>query len=169
MISTIFANVFGTGIAVGLFFAVWKANARRWGRLARAYEASNCSELVNDARRMQTVILTGGDIGWNSYKGITTVAVSSDGLVFRIMIPFSMFHPTLLVPFREISVAPAKWYLIGKSFRLTFAGVENVQMIIDDKLMEWIEQQSRELAGDLTKSLGDEFHDAKPPEVLHPV
>ncbi len=169
-ISALFSKLFGFSIFAGLMYGIWKANARRWTRLARAYEAATAGGIADaDSKRMQTIILTGGNVGWNSYKGIATVAVTSEGLLFRIMPLFSIFHPPLLVPFRDISVAPKKWYLVGKTFQLTFAGVEDVQMIVHSELIEWIEQQTRELAVGVNQGRSHETQDLGTQEVLQPV
>ncbi|MCR9197649.1 MAG: hypothetical protein NXI04_03300 [Planctomycetaceae bacterium] len=147
MMGEVFRMLFGFSVFVGLMYGIWKANARRWTRLARVYKAANPGESMDAvSKRMQTVILTGGHLGYNSYKGIATVSVTGEGLLFRMMPLFSIFHPPLLIPFRDISIAPKKWYVIGKTFQFTFAGVHNVQMIVHSELVEWIEAQTRELA-----------------------
>lgn len=170
MINALFANLFGTSIFIGLMYAVWKANARRWNRLARVYQlSSKPSPPESDVMRMQTVILTGRDIGWNSYKGITTVAVTSDGILFQIMPVFSAFHKPLLIPFGEISVAPKKWYLFGKSFQLSFSGVDDVQMIVHSELMEWVEKRTQKLAAAVSERSAQELSPVQISETLQSV
>ncbi len=149
MIGTLWTHFVGYGVFVGLMYGIWKCNSRRWSRLARVYGAADTSGFDTsdcDSNRMQTVILTGGDVGWNSYKGIVTVVLMRDGILFQLMSPFSICHPPILVPFRDIQVSPKRWYLFGKSFQLTLTGVKNVQIIVHDELIAWIEQQTSKLA-----------------------
>ena len=140
---TLILAIFGQGVFFGLMYAVWKANARRWNRLARFYRADD--ELSEETirccpmRRMQTVILVGGHVGWNSYKGIVSVGVTNQGIVLRLLPPFSFLHPPLFIPFRESRIEPRKWYLIGRTSQLTVDQVSNVQIILDDELLQWIE------------------------------
>lgn len=169
MTAEIFRMLFGLSIFAGLMYGILKAHARRWTRLARVYKAVSPGDFTNAAtKRMQTIILTGGQLAYNSYKGIATVSVTAEGLLFRMMPLFSIFHPPLLVPFRDISVAPKKWYLIGKTFQLTFASVHNVQMIVHSELMEWIEDQARELAKGVADVPAHEMADFESSEVLQP-
>ncbi len=95
---------------------------------------------------MQTVILVGGDIGWNSYKGIVKVGVTSEGILLQLMPPFAIFHPLLLIPFRDCHIEPKRWYLYGKTVQYTLDAVSDVQLIIHDDLQAWIESQAATLA-----------------------
>jgi hypothetical protein len=94
---------------------------------------------------MQTVILAGGDIGWNSYSGIVSVCVTRQGILLKVMLPFSLFHPPLLIPFGDCQIAPRRWYLLGKTVQYTLRDVSDVQMIIHDDLQLWIENQAARL------------------------
>ncbi|WP_442510462.1 hypothetical protein SH528x_002085 [Novipirellula sp. SH528] len=95
---------------------------------------------------MQTVILVGGDVGWNSYKGIATVGVTKEGILLQLIAPFSLFHPPLLIPYGATDVEPRKWYLIGKTVQYNLREVSDVKMIVHDDLQDWIESQSASLA-----------------------
>ena len=150
MIEKFMLSVVGYGFLFTLLYGIWKCNARRWTRLARAYRAPDL--LHADApecyatRTMQTVILVGGDIGWNSYKGIVTVGVTAQGILLQIMRPFSFFHPPLLIPFRESHIEPKQWYLVGKTSQFTLNQVSDVQIIVHDDLLQWIESQTAQFA-----------------------
>lgn len=149
MIEKLFLQVFGYSVFFGLLYAIWKANARRWSRLAKEYGASEdhrADANVYAKQTMQTVILVGGHVGWNSYKGIATVSVTPDGIMLSLMPPFSIFHQPLLIPFRDSSVQPRRWYLFGTSYQYTLAKVDNVQIIVCDDLQGWIETQAASLA-----------------------
>ena len=168
MIETIWTHVFGYGVFIGLMYGIWKCNARRWTRLAHIYGAADTSGFDTsdcDSKRMQTVILTGGDVGWNSYKGIVNVVLTRDGILFQLMLPFSIFHPPLLIPFRDIQVSPKRWYLFGKSFQLTLAGVSDVRIIVHADLIAWIEQQASKLVVEVATE-HPVAQDYRNPEVL---
>lgn len=150
MIEKLMLQAVGYGVLVTLLYGVWKCNARRWTRLARAYSASDGLQTDTSecyaTRTMQTVILVGGHMGFNSYKGIVTVGVTSHGILFRLMAPFAMFHPPLLIPFRDCQIEPKQWYLIGKTSQFTLKQVSDVQMIVHDELLQWIGAQASQLA-----------------------
>lgn len=97
---------------------------------------------------MQTVILVGGDIGWNSYSGITTVGVAPEGLLLKLMPLFAAFHPPLLIPYSELSIQPKRWYLIGKTHECTLRRVSDVRIVIHDELLEWIRSKATKLAAE---------------------
>ena len=150
MIENLFLHAVGYGVVTVVMCVIWKCNARRWTRLARVYRASDVlpSEILECSakRSMQTVFLVGGDIGWNSYKGIVTVGVTKKGIVLRLMPPFSLFHPPLLIPFRDSHIEPRRWYLVGKTSQFTLGKVTDVQLIVHDELLTWIESQAASLA-----------------------
>ncbi|TWU25212.1 hypothetical protein Pla52o_15100 [Novipirellula galeiformis] len=150
MIEKLYLNAVGCGVLITLLYVLWKTNARRWSRLARAYRAHDKLQCTASeccpTRSMQTVILVGGDIGWNSYKGIATVGVTAEGILLRLMPPFHVFHPPLLIPFRDSHIEPKRWYLIGKTAQFTLSQVSDVQIIVHDELLQWIESQATQLA-----------------------
>ncbi len=148
MIEGLLLHLVGYGVFAGLLYGIWKSNARRWTRLAAAYRAVDFCHVAprpNAQRTMQTVVLVGGDIGWNSYRGVVAVGVTLEGVSLRLMPPFAAFHPPLLIPFADLRVEPTRWYLLGKSFQLTLSGVSDVRIIIDEELLGWIESQAAEL------------------------
>ncbi|TWT50906.1 hypothetical protein Pla22_36490 [Rubripirellula amarantea] len=140
MMGNLVLQLFSYSLPIGILCVMWKLNARRWTRLARAYrtrDESNCFA----KRTMQTVILVAGDIGWNSYKGIATVSVTQEGIRLQLTPPFSLFHPPLLFPYQDCHVEPKRWYLIGKTCQYTLRGVSDVRMIVHNDLQDWIELQ----------------------------
>lgn len=144
MIEKLILSLFGYSVFVGLMYGVWKANARRWTRLAAAYRAPDGITCAAE-RSMQTVILVGGQVGWNSYKGIVTVGVTEEGILLRVMRPFSAFHPPLLIPYGAMQIKPRKWYLAGKTSEITLRKVDNVQVIIHDETLQWVAAQAASL------------------------
>jgi hypothetical protein len=145
MIEKLMLNLVGYCVFAGLMYRIGKANARRWNRLAAAYRAPAGIKCAAECT-MQTVILVGGHVGWNSYKGIVSVGVTEEGILLRLMLPFSFFHPPLLLPYGDNQIEPRKWYLVGKTSQLTLRKVGNVQVIIHDELLQWIESQVTGLA-----------------------
>jgi len=158
MIGNLLFYLVSYSLPVALMGVMWKFNARRWTRLARAYRAPDETHCVAE-RTMQTVILVTGDIGWNSYKGITTVSLTREGILLKLMLPFSLFHPPLLLTYGDCDIEPKRWYLIGKTFQYTLRGVSDVKMIIHDDLQDWIESQVASLASSpaYTRISNDEF------------
>lgn len=122
---------------------VWRTNARRWNRLARCYRADE-SVTPDVELKMQTIILFGGWLGFNSYKGTVTVGLSSEGIHLRLLGPFQIYHPPLLIPYEDIDVSPTTWYLNASSYKYTCAQVAGVEIIIDDDLKGWIDARLHE-------------------------
>ena len=118
-----------------------KSSARRWNQLAEEYSVEGPTENLSQ-RRMQNLILFGGVIGYNSYIGISTVGITSEGLSLSLLPPWSIYHPPLLIPFEDLSLRETSWYLNVRSYRYTCAKVDDIEVIVDKKLMEWIESQS---------------------------
>ncbi len=145
MIGNLIFQLFSYSVPIAFVALIWKCNARRWSRLAQAYRADDAND--GTAKRiMQTVILVAGDIGWNSYKGIATVSVTRKGILLKLMKPFSVFHPPLLIPFGDCHIEPRHWYLIGKTVQYSLRGVSDVKMIVHEDLQDWIESQAASLA-----------------------
>ncbi|QDV63462.1 hypothetical protein [Crateriforma conspicua] len=149
MMEKIIMHLFGYGVFVALMVTMSKAHARRWNRLAAKYRANqrptNATTPVFSKRTMQTVFLTGRDIGWNSYKGIVTVSVGDEGIMLSLMPPFSLFHPPLQLLYRDIRMEPTRWGLISNCWRYTVTGVHDVQIVMYDELHEWIQNQAAAL------------------------
>ncbi|MEM8944583.1 MAG: hypothetical protein AAGD11_05305 [Planctomycetota bacterium] len=143
--TTLLLNLVGVSVFVGSLAMVWTANARRWNRLALPY-CDDRPPIDSTLRQMQSLVLVGGGIAFNSYKGIVTVGISSDGISLRLFAPFSVFHPPLLIPYQDIQVEPTSWYLNCSSFRYSFAAVDDVEMIVDDTLKDWIDREVGRLA-----------------------
>ncbi|TWT43167.1 hypothetical protein [Botrimarina hoheduenensis] len=145
MISSLLSSLVGVGVFVALMVGISRANARRWHRLADVYRAPET--LPPGAQtHWQTVFLVGGDIGWNSYRGILTVGVTPQGLLLKLMPLFSLLHPPLLIPYADLSLEPKRWYLIGKTHQMTVRRVSDVQLIVHDTLVDWIKTQASTLA-----------------------
>lgn len=130
--------IVGQCVFVGAISLVWRANARRWNRLARAYRTEHLSAGETQLR-MQTLILVGGNIAFNSYKGTVTIGLTHAGITLRLLGPFAIYHPPLCIPYSDIDVRPTSWYLNSASFKYSFAQVDDVEIIIDEELKSWIE------------------------------
>lgn len=145
MIEKLILNTIGMSVFVSLMCFTWKATARRWTRLARVYRAPRniliAESSPSQQQTMQSLILVGGNIAWNSYKGIVKVSVKDEGIELRLFPPFSIFHPPLFIPFRDIQIQPKKWYLVGKTFQMSLTSVKDVQLILHSELVEWVDSK----------------------------
>tara|TARA_R110002049_G_scaffold288423_1_gene470946 strand:+ start:132933 stop:133430 length:498 start_codon:yes stop_codon:yes gene_type:complete len=145
MIGNVLLHLIAHSLPVGLLFVIWKCNSRRWARLAKAYRAAEETHCFAK-RTMQTVMLVGGDVGRNSYKGIVTVSVGREGILLELMLPFSTFHPPLLIPYSACDIEPRQRFLMGDTFQYTLRDVSDVKIIVHDDLQDWIESQAASLA-----------------------
>ncbi|MEQ8825379.1 MAG: hypothetical protein RIC14_13500 [Filomicrobium sp.] len=92
---------------------------------------------------MQSVVLY-GQVGYNSLKGILSIGVHNDGVSFRVMAPFALFHEPLFIPYREIRGWNTSWYLDSRSVELEFASAPDIKMIMPVEQVEWIKSYSNQ-------------------------
>lgn len=115
------------------------SNSRRWRYLARSYAKD--MQRPAKKRSMQSAVLY-GQFGYNSLKGILSIGAHRDGVSFRIMAPFSLFHAPLFIPYRDIRGWKATWYLDSPSVELEFASAPEIKMIMPAEQAEWIKSYS---------------------------
>ena len=70
----------------------------RWSLLAAAYRTS----LPFGGERQR--VLSGRFRGVAPYRGILRIGVGKEGVFLSTVIPFRLFHPTLLIPRAEVGV-----------------------------------------------------------------
>lgn len=131
-----FLSIFGYGVAASLFFGMLWRQAFRWRYLARHYDRP-AGEPV-ETRSMQSAVLMGLS-GFNTLKGIIKIGVHENGVSFRLMAPFSLFHDPLFIPYRDITGWKTTWYLDARSTELQFRGAPDVKMIVPATQAEWIQ------------------------------
>lgn len=132
-----FSMCIGLVVFCGAIRMVWKSHSRRWNRVAVQYPEGSGSEYIAQ-RKLQSLIFTGDGVAFNSYKGTVSVGLSEAGLALNLLPPFSWLHPPILIPFGDVLVQPATWYLNTESYKLSFRRSQEVQIIIDSELYHWI-------------------------------
>ncbi len=132
-------HVFGFVFVAVFLGGVYRATARRWRYLAQSYAGDRGPVLAN--RHMRSVVLIG--LGaFNSLKGIVTIGVHKDGVSFRVMPLFSLFHKPLFVPYRDISAWDTTWYINSPSSELHFRRAPDVKMVLPAEDVAWIKAHS---------------------------
>lgn len=128
-------TVFGMIVFAVIFGGMLRANAFRWRYLAKSYAEKAGSVL--DKRSMRSAVLIG--LGaFNSLKGIITIGVHENGVSFRVMPIFSLFHEPLFVPYSDIRGWETTWYLDARSSELEFRLAPEVKMVLPAADAEWI-------------------------------
>jgi hypothetical protein len=130
-------SVFGLGVFAFLFFGMLWRTAVRWRYLAARY-AGEPGKAV-ETRRMQNGVLLGLG-GFNSVKGIINIGVHANGLSFRIMPPFSLFHEPLFVPYDDIRGWRTTWYLDSRSIELEFRNAPEVKLVVPVDQAKWMQK-----------------------------
>jgi len=133
-------TIFGFAVFIFIYGGMQRANARRWRHLAQVYAATADERAHNHSshkRSMQSIVLLGLG-GFNSLKGIVTIAAHKDGVSLRVMAPFSLFHAPLFIPYRDIQGWSTSWYLDAPSTELGFRRVPDVKMVMSQDQAEWI-------------------------------
>jgi hypothetical protein len=128
---------FGLAVTLGLLHLLWRRQAWRWRKLAAQYAAPGSAE-IHARTRFQTVILVGGGPAYTGYAVKTIVSLTGEALRLRLSFPWSIHHPPLNIPFRELTVAQGDWFLNTESFELTAARVPGIKMMITGELLDWI-------------------------------
>lgn len=129
-------TIYGLVVFAGIFGGMLWANARRWRYLSRGY-AGDIGVPI-EKRSMQSVVLLGLG-GFNSLNGIVTLGVHETGLSLRILLPFSLFHSPLFVPYGDIEGWKTSWYLNAPSAELEFSRAPLVKMVMPAEQAEWIQ------------------------------
>jgi hypothetical protein len=115
-----YAGVFLAMFVVGMFFGTMYLTSLigGWRRLARRFRAQE--PFYGEQWGWQSAQLR----GWCNYNHCVTVGASAEALYLALNFPFGLFHPPLLIPWKEIEVETGKvwfgWYDTAK-FRV---GVE---------------------------------------------
>jgi hypothetical protein len=144
-------SVFGFGVFAFLFFGMLWRTAVRWRYLAARYAGQTGRAI--ETRRMQNGVLLGLS-GYNSVKGIINIGVHPNGISFRIMPPFSLFHDPLFIPYDDIRGWKTTWYLDSPSVELEFRKAPDVKMVVPAEQATWMQK----FAGHKMV-----LHDAAPP------
>lgn len=127
--------VFGWVVFALLYGGILWATSRRWRYLARSY-ASDAGPALNK-RTMRSAVLIGLG-GIQSIKGIMTIAVHRNGVSFRMMRIFSLFHDPFFVPYSDISGWKTTWYLDARSSELQFRRAPDVKVVLPEEEAVWI-------------------------------
>lgn len=133
--STVVLTIIGPVVFVSLLFGILRTSARRWRYLAESYAAEPGPVL--DKRSMRSGVLIG--LGaFNSLKGIVTIGIHENGVSFRLLPIFSLFHEPLFVPYGDIRGWRTTWYLDSHSSELEFRRAPDVKMVLPTDDAEWI-------------------------------
>ena len=132
-------TVFGLAVFAFIYGGMLRANAYRWRYLAKSYAAE--AGPVLDKRNMRSAVLIG--LGaFNSLKGILTISLHANGVSFRVMPVFALFHKPLYVPYSDIHGWGTTWYLDARSSELMFRRAPEVKMVLPADDAAWIQSRA---------------------------
>lgn len=126
-------------LPLGILLFMWWRSSHRWRMLAESYAADGVHPNVE---KWGWLVLRTGPLQYNTYNGITVAGIEGNLLTLRIVRPFGLFHAPLAIPFNDISVEPASWYLNDHSFALRTRRVPGVTIVMPQTFIHWIEQQT---------------------------
>lgn len=147
-------SVIGFSVFIAMFGGIQWAIARRWRYLSQSYARE--IEPSVEKRYMQSAVLLGLG-GFNSLKGIVSIGLHRSGVSFSVMLPFSLFHHPLFVPYSDIQGWGTTWYIDAPSTELQFRHAPDVKMIVPAEQAEWI----RNFAGQKMQLTDDSPPDGK--------
>jgi len=106
-----------------------------WRRLAFRFQAQE--PFYGDSWSWQSAQLR----GWCNYNNCLTVGANPEALYLSVNFPFGMFHPPLLIPWREIEVETGKAFFGWYDKALMRVGTEErIRVCIYGKLVQRVRQ-----------------------------
>jgi hypothetical protein len=125
--------VFVVSLFCGVLFVI--SGLGGWLLLGRRFTASDgfCGETWSWQ--------SGQFRGWCNYNHCLTVGASPEALYLEVQMPFRLFHPSLLIPWREIEVETGKVFFgFYDTARLRIGTEERVTLRIYGKLVDRVRQ-----------------------------
>lgn len=132
-------HLFGLSVFGLLMGGMLWANSRRWRYLAAAY--AGAPDKAIERRKLQNAVLIDGS-GFNALSGTVTMGLHEAGISFRIILPFSLFHEPIFVPYGDIRGWRTLWYLDAPSTELAFRRAPDVKMIVPFEQAKWLQTYS---------------------------
>jgi len=106
-----------------------------WSLLARRFRASEA--FYGETWSWQSARFR----GWFGYNNCLTLGASPEGLYLSVMLPFRLFQPSLLIPWREIEVETGKMFFgYYDTARFRIGTEERVTVKISGKLVDRVRQ-----------------------------
>lgn len=104
------------------------------------------------AKKLETIIITRrGSLGptfqgvanYRQYAG-TIISVTSTGLTFSAVWPFSLVCPSFSVPFDRLELERTSWALWEEPFALRIRGQPEYDVILSRDAVRWIRSRTTE-------------------------
>ncbi|MHC2069269.1 hypothetical protein ACYFX5_17490 [Bremerella sp. T1] len=102
-----------------------------WGQLATRFRAS-------DAPKGKYFYCQTAGVGDGSYRGMLTVGVTEEGLYLAVLLPFRLFHPPLLIPWKEITHVHESHFLAWRNCYLGIGYPEWASIVVYNDVVEAI-------------------------------
>ena len=129
----ILAPVFVIAVLCAVFFVVSQLGG--WALMSKRFRAEG--EFAGESWNWQSAQLR----GWCNYNNCLTVGADQESLYLSVVLPFRLFHPALLIPWREIEVETGKvlfGFIDTAVFRI--GTEERVRVRIFGKLVDRLRQ-----------------------------
>ena len=133
-------TVFGILFSAGNLLLVQRSRAIYWKRLAVVYAARKWPQNRLGQKLLVNIIFFGSKWSWVNYSGVTTIAVTENGIWLRLLLPIFWLHRPLFLPFTDLIVEQGDWYLNPSTFEIRASDVENVWIAIPGDLLDWISE-----------------------------
>lgn len=134
----ILAQAFGIAVFFGLIYYALKSNAHMWSLVAADYAAKQGLPPAIASKAWEDVVIAGsGVLKFRKYLPLT-VRIHETGLSLTALAPLAPIQPTLFLPFEDIAVRPTYWYINAESYALRLAGLNEPEIIVHDRLMDWL-------------------------------
>jgi hypothetical protein len=139
--------IFSLPILCGALWFFWHLKTYRWRILSAAYAGTWPAQ--GERKGLINLILRGDTQpgllqrwAWSNYSGLASAAVSPQGIEFRLIFPLRLGTKPIFIPRDEWRAEECKWYLNSRSFKIKTKRVPDIELILAEDLMDWINQAS---------------------------
>lgn len=123
--------VLATFVLVGGFTLLLLSSLGDWRRLAKSFRAQHKPD-------GKTFTFRSAAVGMVSYGNILTICISDEGLYLGLFFPFSILHPPLLIPWKEITAVREKNTLSQRRYRISIGSPEWASLTLPEDIVNEI-------------------------------
>lgn len=127
-------------IVVWWFALAGLARMSGWATLAEHYRAD--VDFDGARRRFQSMSMGNGTLADVNFSNCVTLAVNTQTVGLSMLFPFRPYHPPLIIPLDDISIAPHKVMWFFKAVRITARRAPEVKITLFQSQARWLAEHS---------------------------
>ena len=136
--------LFGAAVFLSLIWWVAHAHAQKWRLISAQNPHAKATPTV--ATKLETIVIARrgapgpsftGTANYRQYAG-TIIGVTSKGLTFSAVWPFSLVCPSFSVQFEQLELQSTSWAMWNEPFALRVRGQPEYDIILSREAVEWV-------------------------------